>query len=247
EVRKRVGYLPEPVPLYTDLTVVAYLEFFAELRRVPEREDWVDEVLETVTLLERADSLIGNLSKGLRQRVGLAQALLHQPEVLILDEPTIGLDPAQVVEVRQLIRRLGKERTVMLSTHVLYEAQEVCNRVMIINKGRIVAEDTPERLQARLAGGARVRLRVSGDGADLARLVEAVPGVTAVHPVEDGLLEFETAPGQDARPEVARLVVNNGYNLLEFRPTGASLEDIFLQLTREQKLAEEGATEASDA
>lgn len=243
EVRKRVGYLPETVPLYPDMTVVQYLEFFAELRRVPDREERVDEVVEMVRMEDRADSFIGNLSKGLRQRVGLAQALLHEPDVLILDEPTIGLDPAQVVEVRNMIRELGKERTVMLSTHILHEAQEVCNRVVIINKGRVVAEDTPEQLQTRLAGGVRVRLRVAGDGTDLADLLARVDCVTAVRTVEDGLMEIETAPGKDARPEVARVVVNGGYNLLELRLVGTSLEDIFLQLTREEQ-AETEMTQA---
>ena len=235
EVRKRVGYLPETVPLYDDMTVLQYLDFFAALRRVPDREERVDQVLETVNMEERAESYIANLSKGMRQRVGLAQALLHEPDVLILDEPTIGLDPAQVVEVRKLIRNLGKERTVLLSTHILHEAQEVCNRVMIINKGKIVAEDTPERLQARLAGGSRVRLRVGGDGADLVHLLKRQSGVAEVHPVEDGLVEIETTPGSDARPELARAVIHAGYDLLELRAAGASLEDIFLQLTREEQ------------
>ncbi len=234
EVRKRVGYLPETVPLYPEMTVLEYLAFFAALRKVPEAEDRVDDALEMVSMTDRAESYIGNLSKGMRQRVGLAQALLHQPDVLILDEPTIGLDPAQVVEVRHLIRQLGKERTVMLSTHILHEAQEICNRVMIINKGGIVAEDTPERLQARLAGGARVRLRVAGDGTDLAEMLRTVNGVRDVHAVEDGIVDLELAPGKDARPEVARSVVNGGYDLLELRPAVSSLEEIFLQLTQDE-------------
>src|SRR5262245_28957454 len=146
EVRRRVGYLPETVPLYTEMTVEGYLKYMADLRHLPKPLDAVDEVLETVSLTDRADGYLSNLSKGMRQRVGLAQALLHRPEVLILDEPTIGLDPAQVIDVRNVIREAGKERTVLLSTHILSEAQQLCDRVLIINEGHIVAEDTPENL-----------------------------------------------------------------------------------------------------
>jgi len=146
EVRKRVGYLPETVPLYTDMTAFDYLKFMGELRKIPNIDDRVEEVLDMVGLIDRADSYIGNLSKGMRQRVGLAQALIHRPEVLILDEPTIGLDPGQVVEVRELIREIGKERTVLLSTHLLHEAQNICDRVLIINKGKIVTADEAVRL-----------------------------------------------------------------------------------------------------
>src|SRR3989337_1680195 len=148
EVRRRVGYLPETVPLCPEVSVVEYLTYMGMLRRVADLDDRIDEVLEEVHLVERADSFIGNLSKGLRQRVGLAQALLHRPQVLILDEPTIGLDPAQSIEVRKLIQGLGRDRTILLSTHILSEAQQVCDRVVIINKGAIVAEDTPSHLQS---------------------------------------------------------------------------------------------------
>lgn len=239
EVRRRVGYLPETVPLYPDMTVWQYLDFMAEIRGVKTRENRVEEAIGLVHLEDRAESFISNLSKGMRQRVGLAQALIHRPEVLILDEPTIGLDPAQIIEVRNLIRELGKDRTVMLSTHILSEAQHVCNRVLIINRGRIVAEDSPERLQTRLAGGNRVLVRLSGDGDGAARLMGQVPGVTGVHCLTDGEYELETAPGKDARPEVARAIVTGGYQLLELRPMGMSLEDIFLQLTREDQAAVE--------
>jgi ABC-2 type transport system ATP-binding protein len=243
EVRRRVGYLPETVPLYPDMTVFEYLKYMADLRHLKNADDCVDEVLDIVHMEERADGYIANLSKGMRQRIGLAQALLHKPDVLILDEPTIGLDPAQIHEVRNLIRGLGKERTVLLSTHILSEAQQVCNRVLIINKGRIVVEDTPERLQARLSGSQRVALRVSGDGDGLENLVRAVPGVTRVAPILDGGLEIEMAPGQDARPAVARAVVEADYSLLELRPIGMSLEDIFLELTRDEPLLPEMSDE----
>ena len=214
EVRKRVGYLPETVPLYQDMTVFEYLNFMADLRKLPNAEDHVEDVMEIVNIAERAESYIAALSKGLRQRVGLAQALLHEPEVLILDEPTIGLDPAQIIEVRNLIQGLGSERTVMLSTHILSEAQEVCNRVLIINKGRIVAEDTPERLQEHLTGVQRVALKVAGDADGIQTVVEQVPGIKGLTVVEEGSLEFQTAPGQDGRPQVARAVIEAGFDLL---------------------------------
>jgi ABC-2 type transport system ATP-binding protein len=184
-----------------------------------------------VGLQDRADGYISKLSKGMRQRMGLAQALLHRPEVLILDEPTIGLDPGQVVEVRKLIREIGKERTVLFSTHILSEAQSTCDRVLIINKGKIVAEDTPENLQARLLGSERVLLRVRGDADGLPKVIGKLKGIQDVEPKTEGTLEFQYAPGQDIRPEVARAVVSAGYELLEMRPLGMSLEEIFLELT----------------
>jgi ABC-2 type transport system ATP-binding protein len=235
EVRRRVGYLPETVPLYPDMSVYEYLKFMADLRHLPEAEDRIDDVLEIVHMTDRADGYISNLSKGMRQRIGLAQALLHEPEVLILDEPTIGLDPAQIRDVRSLIREIGRERTVLLSTHILSEAQQICDRVLIINKGLIVAEDTPERLQGRLTGARRFALMVRGDTDELESVIKQVPGVTGLVTVGRGDgYEFETAPGQDVRPEVARAVVNGGFDLIELRPVGLSLEDIFLELTRDE-------------
>lgn len=234
EVRRRVGYLPETVPLYTDMTVFDYLKFMADLRHLPNAEDRIDNTLEMVGMEDRAEGYIGNLSKGLRQRVGLAQALLHRPEVLILDEPTIGLDPGQVVDFRNMIREIGKERTVLLSTHILSEAQQLCDRVLIINKGRIAAEDTPANLQASLIGSERGMLRVRGEADDLVNKINKINGVSSVQSKEEGVLEFQVAPGQDVRAEVARETVKAGYDLLEMRPIGMSLEDIFLQLTREE-------------
>ncbi|WKZ42192.1 MAG: ATP-binding cassette domain-containing protein [Anaerolineales bacterium] len=231
EVRKRVGYLPETVPLYTDMAVFDYLKFMGELRHIPNVDDRVNEVLDMVGLIDRANGYIGNLSKGMRQRVGLAQALLHRPEVLILDEPTIGLDPGQVVEVRELIREIGRERTVLLSTHLLYEAQNLCDRVLIINKGKIAAEDTTENLQARLLGAERVIVRVRGESDELADTIKSVKGVRKVETHDDGAVEFEFASGKDLRPEVAKQIIKDGYDLLELRPLGLSLEEIFLELT----------------
>ncbi len=233
EVRRRVGYLPETVPLYSDMTAYEYLKFMADLRHLPDADERAEESLEMVGLESRAESYISSLSKGMRQRVGLAQALIHHPEVLILDEPTIGLDPGQVVEVRKIIREIGKQRTVLLSTHVLSEAQQVCDRVLIINKGKIIAEDTPQNLQSRLVGSERASVRVRGDSDGLSKLVNKVHGVQSVHGGADGAVEFQFAPGQDVRPEVAKAVIAAGYELLELRPVGMSLEEIFLELTRE--------------
>jgi ABC-2 type transport system ATP-binding protein len=228
-----VGYLPENVPLYPEMSVVQYLDFMAELRQISDRNDRVDEVMEQVHIAERAESFIGNLSKGLRQRVGLAQALLHKPEVLILDEPMEGLDPQQQIEVKRLIREIGVEHTVMLSTHILSHAQELCNRVIIINNGQIVAEDTPDRLGAQLAGGGRVHLVVEGDGAGLLDELKQLPGLTEVTMVKDGSFEIVTAPGPDSRPAIAGKVVSGGWKLLELGRERLSLEEIFIQLTRE--------------
>ena len=233
EVRKRVGYLPETVPLYTDMTALDYLKFMADLRHIPNSRERAYETLEQVNLSDRADGYIGNFSKGMRQRMGLAQALIHRPEVLILDEPTIGLDPAQVVEMRSVIREIGKDRTVLLSTHILPEAQQICDRVLIINKGSIVAEDTPENLQSRLVGSQRVVLRVRGDSDGLTARIAKIKGVRDVEAKSDGSIEFEFAAGQDIRPQVAKAVIQGGYDLLEMRPIGLSLEEIFLELTRD--------------
>jgi ABC-2 type transport system ATP-binding protein len=240
EVRKRVGYLPETVPLYNDMIVFDYLKFMADLRHIPDADERAGEALEMVGMLDRASGYIGNLSKGMRQRIGLAQALLHRPEVLILDEPTIGLDPGQVVEVRNLIREIGKERTVLLSTHILSEAQQICDRVLIINKGRIVVEDTPENLQSRLMGADRVILRVRGETDELTPKIGKIKGVQGLKSNPDGSLEFQFLPAQDIRPAVAKMVVESGYDLLEMREVGLSLEEIFLELTKEEEVKKKG-------
>ena len=233
EVRKRVGYLPETVPLYTDMTALEYLKFMADLRHIPNSETRAYETLEQVNLADRANSYIGNFSKGMRQRVGLAQALIHRPEVLILDEPTIGLDPAQVVEIRNVIKEIGKDRTVLLSTHILTEAQNLCDRVLIINQGKIVAEDTPENLQSRLVGSQRVILRVRGDADGLDATIKKVKGTRGIESKDADTIEFEFSSGQDVRPQVAKAVIQAGYELIEMRPVGMSLEEIFLELTQD--------------
>jgi ABC-2 type transport system ATP-binding protein len=234
EVRRRVGYLPETVPLYYDMTVYDYLKYMADLRHLDETDDRINDVLGIVHMEERADGYISNLSKGMRQRIGLAQALIHEPEVLILDEPTLGLDPAQIIDVRNLIRQIGHKRTIMLSTHILSEAQQLCDRVLIINKGHIVAEDTPERLQSSLAGVQRVIIQVRGDPDGLDEIINQVPGVIGITGRYNGSLEFETSPGDDSRPEVARAVIDAGYDLLEMHQVSMSLEDIFMELTRDE-------------
>jgi len=233
-VRRIVGYLPETVPLYGEMSVYEYLKYMADLRGVKNAKQRINETLETLQLEDRANGFIGKLSKGMRQRVGLAQALLHQPEVVILDEPTIGLDPKQVVKFRELIRALGKDRTVLLSTHILPEVQQVCDRVLIINKGRIVTEDSPEQLQSRLTGSQRVSVRVRGDLDGLLPQVTGIQGVKQITSNNEDTFEFETIPGFDPRPEVTRAIVAAGYDLLELRPVSMSLEDIFLQLTRDE-------------
>lgn len=234
EVRKLVGYMPESVPLYNEMTLMEYLTYMGEFHNIPDLDDRVDEVLEKVHLDNRAGGYVGNLSKGMRQRLGLAQAILHRPEVLILDEPTIGLDPAQIIEVRNLIREIGKEHTVMLSTHILTEVQQVCNRVIIINKGHIVAEDTPSGLQARLTGADRVNIKIKGEARELLPLITPLPGVMNVEAKKENELEVSMSAGQDIRPEIARLIVKNGFDLLEMQAASLSLEDIFMQLTQDE-------------
>jgi ABC-2 type transport system ATP-binding protein len=235
EARKRIGYLPESVPLYPEMTVWSYLNFMAELRGVPDREDHVEDVMEAVQITDRENQLIGKLSRGYRQRVGIAQALVHDPEVLILDEPTVGLDPKQIIEVRDMIKSLAGQRTVILSTHILPEVQQICSRVLIINKGHIVAEDTPEHLTASLQGSERIHLQLRQPAPDAAALMGQVDKVLTVQSNDDGQFEIECALGADRREEIARLAVNKGWGLLELRPVRLSLEDIFLQLTTEDE------------
>ncbi len=246
EVRRRIGYLPETVPLYNEMTVAGYLDFVARLRGVDNRWDRIDRVMEQVDIADRADDLIGKLSKGYRQRVGLAQALVHDPEVIILDEPTIGLDPKQVVEVRELIRSLSGERTVILSTHILPEVSQLCERVLIINEGHIVAEDTPERLTARLEGAERVRVALEPGAEGVVEVLGAIDGVKDVTPVGDGKFDVTCALGAELRPILARRIVERGWSLLELRPVGMSLEDVFLKLTTETPEVEEQQPVLSD-
>jgi ABC-2 type transport system ATP-binding protein len=245
EVKRRVGYTPETPPLYPDMEVGGFLEFCARIKGVPPaaRKQRLDEVMEKTRVADVRGKLIGRLSKGYRQRVGLAQAILGNPDVLILDEPTAGLDPKQIIETRELIRSLGGEHTIILSTHILPEVSMVCGRVVIINKGRVVAEDTPENLTHRLRGAATLRLEVRADPAEALEVVRTVPGVAAVRPRTAGAglaaFELDPEPGADVRPEVARAVVGRGFDLLALQQVGMSLEDIFLHLTTTEQHSEQ--------
>ncbi|HKJ67393.1 MAG TPA: ATP-binding cassette domain-containing protein [bacterium] len=244
EVKKRIGYLPENPPLYLDMTVDDYLKFVAAIKGVEGKDiaRQVDRVVELTTLGEMRTRLIKKLSKGFRQRVGLAQALIHDPEVLILDEPTVGLDPKQIIEVRELIKSLADDHTIILSTHILPEVSMTSERVVIINKGRIVAEDTPDNLIASLKSGESIQLQVEGPAEAVQERLSAIPGVAAISPDEemqqqDGIcgLRVESEPGQDIRRDVAATVVNNNWGLLELRSISLTLEDIFLELTTEEE------------
>ncbi len=235
EVRKRIGYLPESVPLYTDMSLWGYLDYVAALRKLDNRPDRIRATLRKVDLEDRANTVIGKLSKGMRQRVGIAQAIIHEPEVLILDEPTIGLDPKQIIEVRQLIKSLGGEHTVILSTHILSEVEQICSRVLIINRGRIAAEDTPAGLAARLEGSERIHLKLQEAPDDVSEILESLPEIEKVLSREVNTFEVECVAGADCRPDIARIVVEKDWGLLEMNAISVSLEDIFLELTSEQE------------
>ncbi len=232
EVRKRVGYLPENVPLYRDMTALGYLMYIAEIRGVKNRRQKALETLDRVALSSRANSRIRTLSKGMRQRVGLAQALLHDPEVLILDEPTIGLDPIQVLELRDLVRDLGRNHTVLFSTHILSEAEQVCDNVVIINRGHIVAEGSPSALRATLESGGRVLARLNVSPETALPLIQSLPAVAEASIAMDGIVAAPSDTKIDPRPAIARAVVEKGWDLIELRPLAVNLEEIFLELTR---------------
>ena len=236
EGRRHIGYLPEAIPLYTDMTTRSYLGFVARLRgldkdRIKTR---IEEVVEICRLEEYIDVIIGKLSKGFRQRVGVAQAIIHDPEVLILDEPTIGIDPIQVAMTRQLIRELGKEHTILLSTHILPEVSMICGRVIIIHEGKIVAEDRIENLSTIIKGGKRIRLEVQGPAEKVAESMLQIKGVRQVT-IDGSYHIVECPPEQDPRPKIMEVIVQNGWILLTMESVEMSLEDIFLQLTAEEK------------
>lgn len=233
EVRRRVGYLPERVPVYPDMTVKGYIEFWAKLRGVPDPRAQAGAVLERVHLTDRQNMLVRNLSKGLRQRLGLAQALVHDPPVIILDEPTIGIDPQQVIEVREAVRDLGKNHTVLFSTHILSEAEQVCDRVVIINRGQIVAQGTPDTLRMQLQRGAALYVEIGGAGKDAAaQLLRSIPGVESVEKQGHG---FAVRSKTDVRGELSDRITRAGYRVLELRPVAMTLEDIFLDLVGREK------------
>lgn len=237
EVRRCIGYLPELPPLYLDMTVASYLTFVARIKGVPSPQiaSRLDDTMQKAGVAHVADSVIGHLSKGYKQRVGLAQALVHNPSVLILDEPTVGLDPKQIIEIRETIKSLRGEHTIVLSTHILPEVSMTCEKVVIISNGRIVGEGSPESLTAQLKEGQVLRAQVAGPADAVATLLRAVPGVLEVtSDAEQGLFTVTAAPSQDVRDPVARAIVDGGYGLRELRSQDMTLEDIFLRLTSQE-------------
>jgi ABC-2 type transport system ATP-binding protein len=243
EAKRRTGYLPETPPLYPDMSVVEYLNFVAKIKGVPaaDRRQRVKAIMDRTRVAEMANRLCVKLSKGYKQRVGLAQALIHNPDVLILDEPTAGLDPKQIIETRELIRELAGDHTIILSTHILPEVSQTCQRVVIINKGRVVAVDTPDNLTSRLRGSETMYVQVDAGGADIAPSLGRLAGVTRVAEADrrNGLVgyEVESESGHDIRRELAQTIVGSGWGLTELRPMRMSLEEIFLSLTTDDAAA----------
>ena len=237
EAKRRTGYLPENPPVYPDMTVFEYLAFVARIKGVPRKDvkTRVQEASEKCAVTDVGHRQIGKLSKGYRQRVGLAQALIHNPEVLILDEPTAGLDPKQIIETRELIRGLAGQHTVVLSTHILPEVSKTCGRVVVISQGKIVAQGAPDELTHRLQGYETVLITVEGPAAEVLEKLQRVTGVQMVEPKDAAnartTFEVQAAKDHDVRAELARAVVESRWNLLELKTSGMSLEDIFLKLT----------------
>jgi ABC-2 type transport system ATP-binding protein len=241
EVRKRIGYLPENPPLYPEMSVESYLGFVAKIKGTPsiQYKIQIEKVVEECNIGDVRKRIVRKLSKGYKQRVGLAQALLNDPEVLILDEPTIGLDPKQIHEVRSLIKNLASTRTVILSTHILPEVSMTCNRVVIINKGKVVAMDTPEGLAAQMKGAERIALTVDGPLEAIREKIQAIDEVTSIYTAEGGpdtppSFTVECRLGTDLRPLLASTVVSQGWGLLELRGVSMSLEDVFINLTTQE-------------
>lgn len=237
QAKKLIGYLPEIPPLYTDMTPAEYLDCVARLKKVPasQRKQEIARAAEKTGVTPVLGRLIRNLSKGYRQRVGIAQAILGNPEVVILDEPTVGLDPAQIIEIRDLIRELGRDHTVILSSHILTEVNQVCDHVMIIAHGKMVASDTPENLRARFAGGDVLRLTLTRPGAET--WLSEIPGVAAVHALvsdEGARYELSVENGADVREAVFRRCVANDAPILEMARERGSLEDVFIELTQDR-------------
>jgi ABC-2 type transport system ATP-binding protein len=238
EVRRHIGYLPENPPVYPDMTVESYLDFVARIKGVPteKRAQRVTDALEKTNIKDKRDELIKRLSRGYKQRVGLAQALVHDPDVIILDEPTVGLDPKQIIEVRHLIKNLAGNHTIVLSTHILPEVSMTCDRVVIINKGKIAAVDTPQNLTSQLKGGQRIRVEVQASEQPLREVLTQIPGASRVQieaaPLAGHVLAtIEAAEGKDIRSAIAARIVEKGWPLFELKGVSLSLEDIFLELT----------------
>ncbi|HET9869749.1 MAG TPA: ATP-binding cassette domain-containing protein, partial [bacterium] len=244
QVRRRIGYLPEVPPIYHEMTLMAYLRFVADLKEIDKskKADRIGEVLEMLDLTDMSKRLIGHLSLGYRQRVGLAQALLHDPEVLVLDEPTRGLDPKQILEIRKLIKSLSGRKTIILSTHILPEVSSTCDNVVIIDHGKVVAADSVEGLSQRMAGGKTLELEVKGLAAEVEKALaksEGVAGVRALGRETRGLSRFEvtTDGSTEAREGLFQCVVRNKWVLYQLNPVGMSLEDVFVKLTTKEGAA----------
>ncbi len=239
ETRKKIGYLPETVPLYEDMKVYEYLKFVAQIRGLKKEEiqKRINEASEACGLRGVMRKTIDELSKGYRQRVGLAQAIIHNPEVLILDEPTTGLDPNQIIEIRELIKKIGREKTVIFSTHILSEASAVCDRVIIINKGRIVGEGTPSELMSRAGGKELIYVKIKGNKDEVLKKLGEMENVAKAEIKDkeaDDIYGYELEPkaGVDLREYLSLTVMNAGWNILEFNKKSASLEDVFRELTK---------------
>jgi ABC-2 type transport system ATP-binding protein len=237
ELRKRIGFLPETVPLYDELSVRQFLSFSGNIKGLAGSalDTEIDRVVSACGLNEHKPRRIRHLSKGLKQRVGLAQALINNPPIVILDEPTTGLDPTQIVEVRNLIKDLAGQRTVLLSTHILPEVSQICERVIIVNQGRVVAEDTPGNLTGQIQKGLRTILQVDGPAADVQNKLVSLPGVTRVVPsMRPGEMLVESETDENLRPLIARTIVESGWGLKEMRAGDLSLEDVFVQLVTDE-------------
>lgn len=242
EVKRRIGYLPEIPPVYGDMYVRDYLSFVANLKGVPKTQvrRLVDQAIEKANLGQVHKRLIQNLSKGFRQRVGVAQAIVSNPEILILDEPTVGLDPKQVAEIRALITELSGHHTIILSTHILSEVQATCKRIIIINHGRIVAEDSLEGLTRRVSGARRIYLKLRRPGRNMVDSLRGVGGVLHVESLESNSWHVDTEENDDITENIAAHVVNSGFGLTELKVMNVSLEDIFLKLTAPHEMPSPG-------
>ena len=241
EAKKQIGYLPELPPLYMEMTVREYLEFVAELKGIAKnkREESINEVEKMVKIWEVENRLIRNLSKGYRQRVGLAQAVLGFPEIIILDEPSVGLDPKQIIEIRDLIKELGKNHTVILSSHILSEISAVCDHIFIISKGKLVAGDSTENLMKQMSGAQEIELLIKGDNAAVQETFAGIAEVEKCIPLEQKdeacvHLNLIAKPGMDIREQVFASCVNHGFVILQMNPVSKSLEDVFLELTEKE-------------
>ena len=250
EAKKQIGYLPELPPLYMEMTVREYLEFVAELKGIAKnkREESINEVEKMVKIWEVENRLIRNLSKGYRQRVGLAQAVLGFPKIIILDEPSVGLDPKQIIEIRELIRQLAKKHTVILSSHILAEVREVCDYILIISKGKLVASDTPENLERNLGDSDLIEIETKASPDEVRRILETVDGIRSISTkhLENGITwaQIQEKKDTDVREKVFQAFAQNHQPLLKLNPLQVSLEDVFMELTQSDRAAEEYAEKA---